>query len=181
MSLVVPKPILSAFVGYGPQESPSRSVRPDSLDELHFGHAAFRGGLAWRPRGAATRRFPRASDDVGSQPPPAHSGFVQGAHVQHAQFMASNMPMYPGHTAAHAASYPPTPGGIASNFAAGAHGVDAPLGTRTCSRSRSPRGAAPRTTQVPQFPDDNSRVSSAFRSLGLGHVHGSKRVTPKKL
>ena len=39
-------------------------------------------------------------------------------------------------------------------------------------RSRSPRGA-------PRFKDDHHGVSSSFKSLGLEHINGKKRVMPK--
>ena len=40
------------------------------------------------------------------------------------------------------------------------------------ARSRSPRG-------LPRFKDDHHGVSSSFKSLGLEHINGKKRVMPK--
>ena len=56
--------------------------------------------------------------------------------------------------------------------------VDQPPARRSRSRSRTASGwgaTAPRG-----FPDDKSRLSTAFRGLGLSWLHGAKRVCPKK-
>ena len=45
-------------------------------------------------------------------------------------------------------------------------------GRSPSGRLRSPRG-------MPRFKDDHHGVSSSFKSLGLEHVHGKKRVMPK--
>ena len=50
----------------------------------------------------------------------------------------------------------------------------------SCRRSRSRSPWATRFPHIPSFPDDDGRLSSAYRSAGCVHVHGVKRAFPKQ-
>ena len=103
---------------------------------------------------------------------------------------AAMMGMAPGGMAGAA---PGMAGGMAPGGMAGAAHGTAPTAHGTAAprtRSRSPRRIRRETSEVHddlsgnetrmRFPDDDRKVSTAYRSLGMVHVYGEKKATPKK-
>ena len=96
--------------------------------------------------------------------------------------MMQGMPMQAGFPPAGAMQGAAPPGGMMGHnpsMPCQAQPPQEPPDSRRRSRSRSPR--ATRFPPIPSFPDDDGRLSTAYRSVGCVHVHGVKRAFPKKL